>query len=246
MEIKEKIKKEYLRRTRKLLETKLNSRNLIKWIKTWAVSRIRYSELFLKWTREDLKQMDQRTRKQMTMFKVFSDRLYVSRKEGGRGLTSIEDGIEASIPLLEDYIEKRGGRLITATRNYTDDTWISRTEITRKKVGRKITPWTFQATNNRHLTRENVDAAKQWKPLERNWISSNSSTKQRHKTQQNSRWRLCGDRDETFNRTISECSKLAQKEYKTRHDYLVKMIHWELCKKFKFDHTNKWYLHNQK
>ena len=22
------------------------------------------------------------------------------------------------------------------------------------------------------------------------------------------------------------------------------MIHWEICKKFKFDHTNKWYMHN--
>ena len=22
------------------------------------------------------------------------------------------------------------------------------------------------------------------------------------------------------------------------------MIHWELCKKFKFDHVNKWYIHN--
>ena len=21
------------------------------------------------------------------------------------------------------------------------------------------------------------------------------------------------------------------------------MIHWEFCKKFKFDHTNKWYMH---
>ena len=21
------------------------------------------------------------------------------------------------------------------------------------------------------------------------------------------------------------------------------MIHWELCKKFKFDHANKWYMH---
>ena len=33
-EMKEKIQKEYLRRTRKLLETKFNSRNLIKGIKT--------------------------------------------------------------------------------------------------------------------------------------------------------------------------------------------------------------------
>ena len=38
VEVKEKIKKEYLRRTRKLLEIKLYSRNLIKGINTWAVS----------------------------------------------------------------------------------------------------------------------------------------------------------------------------------------------------------------
>ena len=36
-EMKGKIKKEYLRRTRKLLETKLPSRNLIKGINTWTV-----------------------------------------------------------------------------------------------------------------------------------------------------------------------------------------------------------------
>ena len=23
-----------------------------------------------------------------------------------------------------------------------------------------------------------------------------------------------------------------------------KVINWEMCKKFKFDHTNKWYMHN--
>ena len=45
--------------------------------------------------------------------------------------------------------------------------------------------------------------------------------------------RLCFDGDETINRIISECSKLAQKEYKTRHDLVGKVIHWELCKKFK-------------
>ena len=36
-EIKDKIKKEHLRRSRKLLETKLSSRNLIKGINTWVV-----------------------------------------------------------------------------------------------------------------------------------------------------------------------------------------------------------------
>ena len=82
---KDVIRKEYLRRTRKLLETKLNCRNLIKGINTWAVPLVRYSGPFLKWTRDELKQMDQRTRKLMTMHKALHprnnvDRLYVSRK----------------------------------------------------------------------------------------------------------------------------------------------------------------------
>ena len=87
VETKEKIKKECLRRTRKLHETKLYSRKFIKGINTWAVFLVRYSGPFLKWTRGELKQMDQRTRKLMTMIKVLHprndvDRLYVSRKEG--------------------------------------------------------------------------------------------------------------------------------------------------------------------
>ena len=63
-------------------------------------------------------------------------------------------------------------------------------------------------------------------------------------TQQNGKCRLCGDRDETINHLISECSKLAQTEYETRHDWVGKVIHWKMNKKFKFNHTNKWYIHN--
>ena len=52
--------------------------------------------------------------------------------------------------------------------------------------------------------------------------------------------------DETINYMINECCKLVQKEYKTRHDLVEKVIHWELCKKFKFDNTNKWSTHKPK
>ena len=91
VEMKNKIQKEYLRRTRKLLETKLNCRNLIKGINTWAVPIVRYSGPFLKWTRDELAQIDQRTRKLITMYKALHprddvDRLYVPRKEGGEDL----------------------------------------------------------------------------------------------------------------------------------------------------------------
>ena len=58
----------------------------------------------------------------MTMHKALHprydvDRLYMSKKDGGRGLASTEDSVDASIQQLEDYRERRGGRLITATRN---------------------------------------------------------------------------------------------------------------------------------
>ena len=74
----------------------------------------------------------------MTMHKALHprdevDRRYVSRKEGGRGLASIEDNVDASIRRLEDYMEKYDGGLITAIRNDTDNTMDKRMTITTKQ-----------------------------------------------------------------------------------------------------------------
>ena len=79
---------------------------------------------FLKLTREE-KQMDQKTRKIMTIHKALHprdnvDRLYVSRNEGGRGLASIEDSVDALI-WLKDDIEKYKGGLITTIKNDMDN-----------------------------------------------------------------------------------------------------------------------------
>ena len=77
-----------------------------------------------------------------------------------------------------------------------------------------------------------------------NAIRTNHIKARIDKTQQHSKCRLCSDRDETINHIISKCSKLAYRGYKARQDWVGKVIHWEMCKKFKFDHTNKWYMHN--
>ena len=74
----------------------------------------------------------------MTMHKALHprddiDRLYVYIKEGGRGLASIEDTVDASIQRLEDYIEKYERGLITTIRNDTDNTIDDRITITRKQ-----------------------------------------------------------------------------------------------------------------
>ena len=213
-------------RTRKLLETKLCSRNLIKGINIWAVYFVRYSGPYLKWTREKLKQMDQRTRKLMIMLKALYprddvDRLYVSRKETGGGLTRIKDSVDASIQRF-DYIEKHGG-LITATRNDSDNTKTNKTTITRKQkweekqfYGRfkrlisNISPektWTGLRKGNLKRETESILITAQNNAIRTNHIKARID-----KTKQNSKCTLCSDRDETINYIIRECSKLAQKE----------------------------------
>ena len=61
------------------------------------------------------------------------DRLYVSRKEGGRGFASTEDSVDIWIERLEYYVEKHERGLITAIRNYTDNTIDNKMTITRKQ-----------------------------------------------------------------------------------------------------------------
>ena len=53
------------------------------------------------------------------------------------------------------------------------------------------------------------------------------------KTQRNRRWRLYGDKDEIINQIISKSHKLVQREYKTTHDRMWKVIHCQ------YDHTNR-------
>ena len=93
---------------------------------------------FKKLTREELKQMEQRTRKIMIMHEALYprddvDRKYVSRKEGGKVSVSIEDSVDASIERLEDYIEKHEGGLITSIRNEGDNTMDNTITITRNQ-----------------------------------------------------------------------------------------------------------------
>ena len=72
----------------------------------------------------------------MTMHKALHPRddvdgLYVSRKEGGRGLTSIGNSVNASIQ-LDDFIEKHE-ELSTAIKNDLDNTMTTKMTITRKQ-----------------------------------------------------------------------------------------------------------------
>ena len=60
-------------------------------------------------------------------------------------------------------------------------------------------------------------------------------------TQEDDRCRMCGQKGETAWHIISECEKLAQEEYKRRHDNVARIIHLELCGKYGIDRTKNWY-----
>ena len=146
--------------------------------------------------------------------------LYVSRRERGSELASIKGSVDASIQRLENYIQKCGGRRIATTRNNTNDTRTSGTTITRKQIleGKQPSGRFKRLTSDishektRILLRKG-NLKRESKSLQiaaqNNTIKTNPIKAWIDKTQQKSSCTLCGDRDETINQSISECSKLA-------------------------------------
>ena len=63
------------------------------------------------------------------------------------------------------------------------------------------------------------------------------------KSQEDSLCRECRKVDENVDHIVSGCIKLAQKEYKRRHDNLGKIVYWKLARKFNFEAGDKWYEH---
>ena len=54
---------------------------------------------------------------------------------------------------------------------------------------------------------------------------------------------MCRKVDESIDHIVIGSSKLAQKQYKKRHDNLEKKVHWKLARKYNFEVGNNWYKH---
>ena len=62
------ILKEYVRRLRKILKSKLNGRSLVRGVNTWAVSLLRYPVTFVSQRKSELQGIDRKTRKLFTIY----------------------------------------------------------------------------------------------------------------------------------------------------------------------------------
>ena len=47
--MKLRVSKEYFRRLKNILKSKLNGKNLVQGVNTWVVSLLKYSAAFIKW-----------------------------------------------------------------------------------------------------------------------------------------------------------------------------------------------------
>ena len=102
-----------------ILKSELNARNKITAIGALAVPVLRYSFGIIIWRIEETKQIDRKTRKMLTMYKMHHpkadiDRVYVKRK-GGRGLVQAEVAYRAEIINFAEYLNT----------NYKEDQFVN-------------------------------------------------------------------------------------------------------------------------
>ena len=123
---KEKVQTEYLQRVKKIWQSELNSRNKTITHNCFAVAIFRPTVGIIDWTRDDIRNLDKRTRKIMTMagslhIRSDADRLYVSRKDRGRGILSIEDVFCSRMIGLCEHIENVRNTNIFLNKAYTHE-----------------------------------------------------------------------------------------------------------------------------
>jgi len=106
--------------------SKLYARNLMTAINVWAVSVVRYSAGVIDWTKQELLQIDVKTRKIPAMHGIFHkrgnvDRLYLKRNEGGRGLMSVVDCVRAEEQNLGKYLSESMEQLVRVANDILNE-----------------------------------------------------------------------------------------------------------------------------
>ena len=234
------VSKEYIRRLRKVLKSKLNGGNLIRGVNPWAVSLLRYSAAFVSWRKSELQAIDRKTRKFFTIYgalhpKSNVDRLHIPRKEEGRGLISIEDCVELEIKSLEVYVHRSEERLIQAARGDKIDGLEGASVLNRSKKEKRLEDWEKKVLHGQYLRQtkevrsdqcwaslQNGDLKRETESLivvaQNQSIRTNLVKAKIGKIQGDSLCRVCRKVNESIDHIVSGCSKSTKEG----------MITWEI------------------
>ena len=160
----------------------------------------------------------------------------------------MEDVINLAVIGLERYVCNSNERLLTAARAANEYEGGSEAEYKLRRKNERCQAWREKTLDGQFVRQtENEAGSDRWSWLRNTGIKTGTESMimaaqeqairtnvikaKIDKTQEEIKCRMCGQLDETVNHIISECSKLAQKEYKRRHDWVRKRIHWEVCRK---------------
>ena len=263
--IKTKVRKEYKKRIRLILKSKLHGRHQIDAINSFALPVLTYPAGIIKYTQEEKRSLDNMTRKQMNMHgslhpRADVDRLYVPRKSGGRGLLSVEDSINKEENSISQYIKTSTEPILKLTteillnkspvpkETYTDNIRSKRMEAWSQKKLHGMWPKNLEkqsTQSNSWLQKSNLKpptealiTAAQDQALLTKWHKTNIT-----KTTTDPLCRRCGKFNETVAHIVSGCPELAQGVYLSRHNAVAGYIHWKLCKRENLPCSSSWYDH---
>ena len=158
------------------------------------------------------------------------------------------------------YVHGSEERLIQAARGDKIDGLEAASVLKRSKKEKRLEGWEEKVLHGqylRHTKEVRSDRCWAWfqngdlkRETERLIVAAQNQSIRKNlvkakidKSQGDSLCRLCRKVDESIDHIISGCSKLAQKEYKSRHDNLGKIELWKLARKCNFEAGDKWYEH---
>ena len=175
-------------------------------------------------------------------------------------MIAIEDCVELAVRGLEVYVHGSEERLIQAATGDRVDDLEAISAFKKAKKEKRLQHWEKKALHDQYLRQAREIRSEQswvwlqngdWKREKESLIVATQNQSIRinlvknkiDKSQKDTLCRLCKKADESIDHVVSGCSKLAQKEYKRRHDNLGKIAHWKLARKCNFEAGDKWYEH---
>ena len=182
--------------------------------------------------------------------------MYLPRDQGGRGLISVEACVRIEEHSLSDYLKmndtyrqclqeyiktKSSTQVRTDTAQEYEKDWKEKTlhgQFVKLTESSNQNSWNWIKQGWLKKETEGLLTAAQDQALPTRWRKTFIEGRQT-----NSECRMCGNQQETVMHILSECSKLAQNEFKKRHDKVATILHWALCKQHQLEHSENWYDH---
>ncbi|CAD7002869.1 unnamed protein product [Ceratitis capitata] len=249
---------EYIERVKSLLKSHLNGFNLFKAINTFAIPVLTYTFGTTKWSDTDLESVKRTTRTLLTKFGIHHpksavERVYLPRRQGGRGIVDITHLHRKCIHNLRLYFHEQQNQLhkvvCQSDLKYTplnlSDTSTSDIPTDAQHFQSLLLQWKMKSIHGKYpyaIDQPEIDAKASNDWLCRPGIFSETegfmcaiqdqviATKNYKKyviraAIENDLCRRCQKQPETIHHITGACAPLAATEYLTRHNHVAKIVH---------------------